>query len=109
MMMYGACAWSNTRCYCVMYRDLFNFVHTGINTDYTETRISLIFSPTVDIIQPQVAIINDEINENSENFFVMLVASQDEPSVNISQGRAMITILDDFDRMFAYYSLLYIV
>lgn len=63
--------------------------------------ISLTFSPTVDINQPQVAIINDEVHENAENFSVGLLATPQNQPVNISRRKAIITILDDNDCTFA--------
>ena len=78
------------------------FAHADIGNDYNETMIPLIFSPTVHINCPQVAIINDEVNENSENFFVVLAVSQKDEPVNITQGRANVTILDDNDCMFKH-------
>lgn len=60
---------------------------------------SLTFSPTVHVNQPQVAIINDIVHEYSENFIGVLDAAQSQP-VNISQNRAMVTIVDDNDCMF---------
>ena len=78
------------------------FAHADIGNDYNRTMIPLIFSPTVHINCPQVPIINDEVNENSENFFVVLAASQKDEPVNIFQGRANIRILDDNDCMFKH-------
>ena len=56
----------------------------------------LTFSPTVDVNEVSVNIIDDDIHENSETFFGLL-DSQD-PSVITNPERATVTITDDNDR-----------
>ena len=68
-----------------------------LDADYERVIIQLTFSPTVDVNQPVVIIIDDEIHEDSQNFFCRLLAQSQR--VNISQERAMITIMDDNDCM----------
>ena len=72
-------------------------ISIDLDADYVRTMTPLTFSPTVDVNQLHVAIIDDDIHEDSESFFGVLNA-QNQP-INISQEEAIITIVDNNDCM----------
>ena len=61
--------------------------------DFNTTSAVLIFNASISHQCESVTILNDTILENNETFFVQLEST--DPSVNISLGSALVTILDD--------------
>ena len=66
--------------------------------DYERTVTQLTFSPTVAVNPVSVNIIDDDIHEDSENFFSVLTAPG-QPAI-LNPDRALVTIVDDNDRRF---------
>ena len=80
------------------YSTLHSIVYILDPADYERTVTQLTFSPTVAVNPVSVNIIDDEIHEDSENFFGVLTAPG-QPAI-LNPDRAVVMITDDNDRRF---------